>query len=63
MAEVNGVHDDGTTSINAVNVGYLEKEIESIYTVYGIKVNSGDNLPKGIYIIRYTDGSSAKMLK
>ena len=63
MAEVNGVHDDGPTSITAVNVGYLEKEIESIYTVYGIKVNSGDNLPKGIYIIRYTDGSSAKMLK
>ena len=47
-----------TTGINEITNN--TREIKDIYNLQGIKVNS---MERGIYVVRYTDGTTAKVIK
>ena len=48
-----------TTGITSTVDGQVEKRIQGIYTINGIKL---ETLQKGINIIRYTDGTAKKVI-
>lgn len=47
-----------TTGINEITNN--TREIKDIYNLQGVKVNS---MERGIYVVRYTDGTTAKVIK
>lgn len=51
---------ESTTGINGIITDSTSGEIEAVYTVAGQQVSTASPLAPGIYVVRYTDGSTAK---
>lgn len=49
------------SAVEEIETGETAKEIESIYTLDGLRLRDGVIPSSGLYIIRYTDGSSSKV--
>jgi hypothetical protein len=68
--KLSGMSDESSVEVRFRNVTPVvnikennDVAIAGIYTLSGMRIgNSTDNLPRGIYIIVYTDGSSTKVL-
>lgn len=54
--------EPGSDGVDTVISGDAERTVEAVYNLAGAQVDR-DNLDKGIYIVRYTDGTSEKMMK
>lgn len=54
--------EPGSDGVDTVISGDADRTVEAVYNLAGVKVDR-DNLDKGIYIVRYTDGTSEKMMK
>lgn len=53
-----------TSGISQTTEFTLPRSIVAVYDVYGRQCSTGiDNLSKGVYVVRYDDGSSQKILK
>lgn len=55
--------ENSGNAINSVEAAANNAGVAAIYTIEGKKVSSVDNLNKGVYIVKKTDGSSVKVVK
>ncbi|MBP3472188.1 MAG: hypothetical protein J6K41_08150 [Paraprevotella sp.] len=55
--------ENSGNAINTVEAAANNAGVAAIYTIEGKKVSSVDNLNKGVYIVKKTDGSSVKVVK
>ena len=62
---INGLENPFTTSVDSYNLNMhnIDKQIIGCYSISGLYIsNNPQKLPKGIYVIRYTDGTSKKII-
>ena len=50
------------SGVDSPSVSTAERSVAAVYNLTGARVDS-DNLNKGIYIVRYSDGTSEKLIK
>lgn len=65
LLTINELEDQFTTSVdsNNLNVHNIDKQIIGCYSISGLYItNNPQKLSKGIYVIRYTDGTSKKII-
>lgn len=54
---------DSLAGIESVANDYVTDRTMVIYNLSGLRVANPENLPKGIYIVRYTDGNMIQTKK